>query len=79
MDDKNQDVVIIGAGVIGVCSAFLLAKEESVKSILVIEEHDVASAASGGAGGFLARHWLDGEVQGPLARRSYDLHKEYVF
>ena len=37
---------------------------------------EVAHAASGRAGGFLALDWCDGQETGPLARRSFLLHKE---
>lgn len=52
-------VVIIGAGAIGSSTAYFLsqrAKKNDVQ-ITVIEKTGVACAASGRAGGFIARDW----------------------
>ena len=46
MHQRPQHVVICGAGIIGTCTAFYLAKEHGVKATLV-EQHKVAGAASG--------------------------------
>ena len=69
-------VVIAGAGVVGCCSAFYLAKEFGVASTLVDPTGTIAPAASGKAGGFLALDWNDYAPVGPLARRSFQLHQE---
>jgi len=67
-------VVICGGGVIGASIAYFLSRR-GVKAI-VVERTGVACAASGKAGGFLARHWCDGTPLQHLARRSFDLHVE---
>ena len=67
-------VVVCGGGVIGAATAYFLT-ELGVEATLV-ERCAVASAASGKAGGFLARDWCDGNPMGPLARASFDLHAE---
>ena len=43
---RPQHVVVCGAGIIGTCTAFFLAKEHGIKTTLV-EQHKVAGAASG--------------------------------
>ena len=65
-----MNVVIIGAGVIGSAIAYYL----SLKGIgaRVIEAYEVAGAASGKSGGFLARDWCEGQTQDHLARTSFD-------
>ena len=45
-------VVICGAGVIGACTAYFLARRGI--DVVVVERTEVAAAASGKAGGFLA-------------------------
>src|SRR5712671_6037224 len=65
-------VLICGGGVIGASIAYFLSRRGV--GVTVIERVGVASAASGKAGGFLARDWCDGSPLGPLARRSFALH-----
>ncbi|HEX3524814.1 MAG TPA: FAD-dependent oxidoreductase [Stellaceae bacterium] len=67
-------VLICGGGVIGVSIAYFLSCR-GVKAT-VIESTGLACAASGKAGGFLARDWCDESPLGPLARRSFALHAE---
>lgn len=72
-----QHVVIAGAGVIGVSTAYYLAKEFGVATTLIDPTGTVAPAASGKAGGFLALNWNDhSPALGPLTRRSFALHQE---
>jgi glycine/D-amino acid oxidase-like deaminating enzyme len=65
-------VVICGGGVIGACTAYFLARRGI--AVTVVECAEVAAAASGKAGGFLARDWCAGSPLDALARRSFDLH-----
>ncbi|MFW5832532.1 MAG: NAD(P)/FAD-dependent oxidoreductase [Pseudomonadota bacterium] len=67
-------VVVCGGGVIGAAVAFFLA--ERGFAVTLVERHGVAGAASGKAGGFLARDWCDATAMGPLARRSFALHEQ---
>jgi glycine/D-amino acid oxidase-like deaminating enzyme len=65
-------VVICGGGVIGACSAYFLARRGV--EVTVVECCEVASSASGKAGGFLALDWCAGSPLDALARRSFALH-----
>src|SRR3954452_18302631 len=65
-------VVICGAGVIGVCTTYCLARRGV--DVTVVERAGVASSASGKAGGFLALDWCAGSALDALARRSFALH-----
>lgn len=48
-------IVIIGGGIMGVCTAYYLSQDERVKtgsvSVSIIEANEIASGASGKAGG----------------------------
>src|ERR1700712_2633397 len=65
-------VVICGGGVIGACTAYFLSRRGI--DVVVVERTEVAAAASGKAGGFLALDWCAGTLLDALARRSFGLH-----
>lgn len=76
MDDQHRPktrVAVCGGGVIGVCTAYFLAKKGA--AVTLIEKSSVACAASGKAGGFLALDWCDGGALSSLARASFNLHR----
>ncbi|KAM7507136.1 hypothetical protein LguiA_017589 [Lonicera macranthoides] len=66
-------VVVCGGGVIGVCTAYFLAKKGA--AVTLIEKSSIACAASGKAGGFLALDWCDNGPLSSLARASFNLHR----
>ena len=65
-------VLICGGGVIGAAIAYFLSRRGA--EAIVIERTEVACAASGKSGGFLALDWCDGTALEALARRSFALH-----
>ncbi|OQR91458.1 katanin p60 ATPase-containing subunit A [Thraustotheca clavata] len=71
--------IICGAGAVGCTLAYYLTHTSiSVDSVevIVIDEIDVAAAASGKAGGFLASDWCQGEDVDELCQLSFRLHQE---
>ena len=68
----GRRVAICGGGVIGAATAYFLARRGAQP--IVIERHQVAGAASGKSGGFLALDWCRGSPLDALARRSFALH-----
>ncbi|RDX83878.1 SPAC1F5.03c, partial [Mucuna pruriens] len=71
--DLPKRVVVCGGGVIGVCTAYFLAAKGA--AVTLVEMSNVACAASGKAGGFLALDWCDGGPLEELARASFNLHR----
>lgn len=66
-------VVVCGGGIVGASTAYFLALEGA--DVTLVERHEVAGAASGKSGGFLALDWCDGQPVEQLARRSFHLHE----
>ncbi|XP_023517497.1 putative oxidoreductase TDA3 [Cucurbita pepo subsp. pepo] len=73
MEMETRKVVVCGGGVIGVCTAYFLAKKGA--AVTLVEKSAIACAASGKAGGFLALDWCDGGPLSTLARASFNLHR----
>ena len=69
-----MNVVILGGGVIGSAIAYYLSRKGLPAT--VIERCEIACAASGKSGGFLARDWCAGQLQEQLALLSFDLHAD---
>lgn len=69
--------VIIGAGIVGVSTAYYLLKQQPGSSIhLVDSSPELFASASGYAGGFLIRSWFEGSPGvAALAALSFDEHK----
>lgn len=57
---RAKNMVVVGGGIVGVCTAYFLAispHRPAGSTVTLVEGTGVASAASGNAGGFLARDW----------------------
>ena len=77
-DKKPKTVVICGGGIIGCAVAYYLTSlEPELFKCVIVECEEIACHSSGKAGGFLSLDWNDhSSAIGPLARLSFDLHKE---
>jgi len=75
MSKLEQKIVVVGGGIIGCSTAHYLTKL-GCKNVTVVEAVDVAHAASGRAGGFLALDWCDSGKTRSLARHSFHLHEK---
>jgi glycine/D-amino acid oxidase-like deaminating enzyme len=71
---SRKRVVICGGGAIGVAIAYFISLRGAQP--IVIERYEVAGAASGKSGGFLALDWCQGSALDQLARRSFALHAQ---
>jgi glycine/D-amino acid oxidase-like deaminating enzyme len=71
---SHKRVVICGGGAIGAAIAYFISRRGAQP--IVIERHEVAGAASGKSGGFLALDWCRGSSLDRLARRSFELHAQ---
>jgi glycine/D-amino acid oxidase-like deaminating enzyme len=74
VSSKDYRVAILGGGIHGASIAYYLSTRFGISSI-VIEQTSVACAASGKAGGFLARTWGYGPTV-ELHEKSFELHRE---
>ncbi|KAI9036690.1 NAD(P)/FAD-dependent oxidoreductase [Aspergillus affinis] len=74
--NERRDIVIVGGGIIGCCSAYYITRHPSFDplrhSVTLIEASEIAGGASGKAGGLLAQ-WAYPSNIVPL---SYKLHTE---
>jgi glycine/D-amino acid oxidase-like deaminating enzyme len=74
-DRRDDKIVILGAGLQGLASAYFLIKR-GCTDVTIIERSDkIAPAASGKAGGFLAGEWGDSNTK-ELHEKSFKLHEE---
>jgi glycine/D-amino acid oxidase-like deaminating enzyme len=71
---SRKRIVICGGGAVGAAIAYFASRRGARP--IVIERHEVAGAASGKSGGFLALDWCAGSALDQLARRSFELHAE---
>ena len=74
MDIFESKIVVVGGGIMGCSTAYYLTKLGH-KNVTLIESEEIAHAASGRAGGFLAHDWCDSGETRDLARRSYNIHE----
>ena len=88
-EDENpgQDIVIAGAGIMGISTAYYLvqlavAGEEAstrrkIRSITLVDPTGtIGACASGKAGGLLAQDWRDGTPLEALQRSGFALHQQ---
>jgi glycine/D-amino acid oxidase-like deaminating enzyme len=68
-------VLVCGAGIVGASTAFFLARR-GVPRVTLVDAVGPAAAASGRAGGFLARDWCGSGAWGALAAAGFDLHAQ---
>ena len=62
-------VCIVGGGVVGASTAYYLT-QRGHRDVTLVEAVEVAHAASGRAGGFLALDWCDGQDTRQLTRQA---------
>ncbi|KAJ1665324.1 hypothetical protein IW140_001508 [Coemansia sp. RSA 1813] len=81
-EEDRETIIIIGAGIVGVSTAYFTVKRLSEEypdsttrpRVVLVEQCEPGCSASGKSGGFLARQWSDGTDTEQLAQFSYDLH-----
>ncbi|KAK6005665.1 hypothetical protein QM012_007307 [Aureobasidium pullulans] len=74
--NSSESTVILGAGIIGVSTAYYLSQSKPGSSIHLIDSSpELFASASGKAGGFLAADWY-GPASAPLGLLSFKLHKQ---
>ncbi len=76
MNSATPHIAVCGAGVIGAATAYCLSERGA--RVTIVEEGNVAGAASGKAGGFLALDWCDATPLAQLARTSFALHQQWA-
>lgn len=73
---SSTTTVILGAGIIGVSTAYYLSKHQPPSTIhLVDPSSEIFASASGYAGGFLAKNWFPA-ASGPLGALSFEEHRK---
>jgi glycine/D-amino acid oxidase-like deaminating enzyme len=74
-------IVVVGGGIQGTSVAYHLAERiggddtTPLFSVTLLEAREVASAASGKGGGFMARSWGDGSPTQQLHRVAFDMYE----
>jgi glycine/D-amino acid oxidase-like deaminating enzyme len=73
--NMSSETVILGAGIIGVATAYYLSKHQDPTSIHLVEPSpELFSSASGYAGGFLAKDWFAPSLSA-LGTLSFEEHR----
>ena len=73
----SADVVIVGAGIMGLAIAYHLAKDHGQRRILVLDAGYLCGGASGRNGGGLRAQWSS-EANVRLMQESLQLCKEFA-
>lgn len=71
---QRASVVVVGGGIVGVSTAYFLAKR-GARDVVLVEQTRIGAAASGKAGGFLAAGWAGG-ASDALHRAGFALHAD---
>ncbi|CAI6340338.1 unnamed protein product [Periconia digitata] len=78
MSTTTSDTIIVGAGIIGLSTAYYLSESKSTPASsihLVDASKELLNCASGYAGGFVAEDWF-APSNAPLGALSFKLHKD---
>jgi len=76
MFSQPNNIVVVGGGIQGASVAYFLSQHPSKPKVTVVESQQIASAASGKGGGFMARSWGDGGSTQQLHHLAFDLYEE---
>eukprot|EP00559_Dactyliosolen_fragilissimus_P002308 CAMPEP_0184860298 /NCGR_PEP_ID=MMETSP0580-20130426/5210_1 /TAXON_ID=1118495 /ORGANISM="Dactyliosolen fragilissimus" /LENGTH=429 /DNA_ID=CAMNT_0027357351 /DNA_START=200 /DNA_END=1486 /DNA_ORIENTATION=+ len=74
-----KNIVVIGGGIQGTSVAYHISTSSSLPSdatVTIIEAKEMASAASGKGGGFMARSWGDGSPTEILHHLAFDMYED---
>ena len=71
---NSSRICIVGGGIIGVSIGFHLS-EAGCTNVTIVERTNIACAASGRAGGFLAKNWRTG-AEGKFSESSFQAHND---
>ncbi len=75
--DTDADVVVIGAGIMGLSVAYHLAAEHDMKRIVVLDSGYLCGGASGRNGGGVRAQWSS-ETNIRLMRESLDMFRQFA-
>ncbi|HEY1536524.1 MAG TPA: FAD-binding oxidoreductase, partial [Polyangiaceae bacterium] len=75
--DSDADVVVIGAGIMGLSVAYHLAAEHGMKRIVVLDSGYLCGGASGRNGGGVRAQWSS-ETNIRLMRESLDMFRQFA-
>jgi sarcosine oxidase subunit beta len=74
---EAADIVVVGAGIMGLATAYHLAKDHGAKRVLVLDESYLCGGASGRNGGGVRAQWSS-EANVRLMQESLALCKEFA-
>ena len=74
--DHEQSTVIVGAGVIGLSTAYYISTSSNPPKVYVLDNSPILfQCASGRAAGFITKDWFDSSLTA-LGELSFRLHRE---
>lgn len=74
---KSADVVVVGAGIMGLSVAYHLAREQGVRNVCVLDASYLCGGASGRNGGGVRAQWSN-ERNIRLMRQSLELFRDFA-